>query len=801
MRRSLRMPALLCALALMLAACGESQPVGATPTPAPSASPAPGGEGLRAGVAKGLLRVPLGVPLGGYLRPPVGGEYLETLEAFAEGSISPFMDEFLDFLPAQADDGTPLLPIPDELRLLHSPYAKLSPPSRGYYDSLSVKAVALKNGGQYLVLVKADLIAMLDELVQGVADEVEARTGIALHDSLIMSGTHTHDGPGAVANHSARFFWLAADIYQPAVYEALVQSIADVVEQAVRDEAMVPARFGYAFGQESYEDPVEGTKHLNSFRRDRLPSYDLDANNALRERIGVLRIDHADGQPLALVMNYAAHGIAFDVENQYFSGDVLGGAERAVEQSFDTPVLAMLVQGTGGDVSPRADGGPVLQRIERFGALLAPQVRRIYDGISEFDTAPALRMVTQRVVLNRETLGYEGSEYPYPWGAVQCYALPLAACLPAPPPDPWDLLDNGVAENGAFVAQDTRISVARIGSAHLLIQPGEPLTEYGVRLLARAQEQGYAAKDTFVWGYSQDHVGYILAPEQDDWAMGGTEGTTTFWGWKLGARLLDVTSELLRVVDGPDLPPPHEFEIAYSDRLNLALPAVPVPGLLAGTIVAEPQDMERFTTTSFSWFGGDPIVDLPRATLLRCDATGENCEPMRRRNGEVIDSYFEMHLGYRLVDAQHLWQIDFEAPIDWPVGSYRIDVQGAAQQAYSVRSRAFTVAPYPYVHVLEPRRVGDQVEVLFAYPPNPEHYRLIDPQVRSEYGAPVRAGSVTMRIGGATATASTPRIELREDHLVAVYSATIAGDVETLEADAVDQYGNTGWWKPPVGAP
>lgn len=800
MIRGSRLPALLlCATAVVLAACGESQPVAAMP--APTASPAPNETALRAGVAKGLLRVPVGTPLGGYLRPPVGGEYLEELQGFAQAELSPFLAEFLNFLPAQADDGTPLVAIPEELRVLHSPYAKLSPPSRGYYDSLNVKAVALKNGGQYLVLVKADLIAMLDELVQGVADEVQARTGIDLHDSLIMSGTHTHDGPGAVANHSTRYFWLATDVYQPAVYAVLVDSIADVVEQAVRDEAMVPARFGYAFGQESYEDPVEGAKNLNSFRRDRLPSYDIDANDALRERIGVLRIDHADGSPLALVMNYAAHGIAFDVENQYFSGDVLGGAERAVEQSFDTPVLAMLVQGTGGDVSPRADGGPTLQRIERFGALFAPQVRRIYDGIREFDASPALRMVTQRVVLSRETLGYEGSEYPYPWGAAQCNALPLPLCLPAPPPDPWDLLDNGVAENGAFVPQDTRISVARIGGAHLLIQPGEPLTEYGVRLLARAQEQGYAAHDTFVWGYSQDHVGYILAPEEDDWAMGGTEGTTTFWGWKLGARLLDATTELLKVIDGPDLPPPDEFDIRYSNLLNVPLPVVPLPGLNAGAVVTEPVDIERFGTTQFAWWGGDPVVDLPRATLLRCADDGENCEPMRRRNGEIIDSYFEMHLGYRLINAQHRWQIDFEAPIDWPVGTYRIEVQGEAQQAYSLRSRAFGVTPLSYVYVWQPQRVGDQVEIQLAYPPNPDHYRLIDPQVRSEYPAPVRAASVTLRIGDASVTTSTPRIELRDEHLVAIYSATLAGDIGTLRADAVDQYGNTGWWAPPVGAP
>lgn len=772
---------------LWLAACGDSV--------APQETAPGGGEGsLRAGVATGLLRAPVGVPLGGYLRPPVGGEYLESLEAFAEGEIAPFFGEFLNFLPALADDGTPLLLIPEELRTVHSPYAVLSPPSRGYHDSLTVKAVALENQGRWLVLVKTDLIAMLDELVQAVADEVQRRNGLALHDSLVLTATHTHDGPGAVANHSTRYFWLATDVYQPAVFQALVQSIADVVERAVSADALVPARFGYAFGREGYRLPVDGDKQLNSFRRDRLPHYDLDANNALRERIGVMRVDHADGRPLAVVMNYAAHGIAFDVENQFYSSDVLGAAERAVEQSFETPVVAMLVQSAAGDVSPRADSRPTLQRIERFGALLAPQVHAIYDGIRDFDRAPTLGMVSQRVRLSRESLGYEGAEYPYPWGAAQCNALPVALCLPAPPPDPLDLADNGVGENGAFVPQDTRVSVARIGRARLLIQPGEPLIEYGVRLLARAADAGHAADDTFIFGYAQDHVGYILAPEPDDWAMGGTEGTTTFWGWRQGARLLDATAALLRGLDGPDLPPADEFELRYRPDPIPSLPALPLPSLRPGHVVFEPADIERFQATRFAWEGGDPLVDLPVTTLLRCDEAGENCEPARRRNGEPVDTYYEMRLQYRLVTAQHLWQVDFEAPRDWPAGTYRFAVQGRAQQVqasgYSVQSRPFVVKPSPSLMLSAPARVGDRVEVTLAYTPRPDNVRLIDAHVREDVPAPVRDGRVTFTLGATQAVSTRPRIEVRDDREVAVYSATLRGDLANLSVRGEDRDGN-----------
>src|SRR5207248_4103092 len=113
-------------------------------------------------------------------------------------------------------------------------------------------------------------------------------------------------------------------------------------------------------------------KGLNHYRRDHFAYYadnetpglafvDSDPYNPndadeLRRRIGVLRIDDvATGQPMAIVINWAMHGIAFDVENQYFSGDVLGSIERQVEQSFPepanapagyTPPIAMLVQNT-----------------------------------------------------------------------------------------------------------------------------------------------------------------------------------------------------------------------------------------------------------------------------------------------------------------------------------------------------------------------------------------------------------------------------------------------------------------------
>ena len=734
------------------------------------------GEGpasLLAGAAEGLIRVPVGTPLGGYARPPVGGDFIGD---------DP-MGEATDVVPTETDGGAPLAPLPDEVRTAHSPYATYSPPSRGYYDALTAKAVALDDGEDIAVLLKTDLIGALDEVVVAVADGVRERTGIDVSEGLVLSATHTHDGPGAVANDSVRYFWLAMDAYQPELFDRLVVDLVDVVVKALRNR--VPARFGFATGQESRPSP------LNSFRRSRSPWTPERAvmQELLRRRIGVLQIDEIDAsgdvvRPLAVVTNYAAHGIVFDVENLYFSGDALGAVEREIEDSFDEPVVAMFVQSAGGDVSPRADGAPKLQRIERFGKLLAPQVLQVMAGIDNFDTQPDIAAVSQRIALNRQVLGYADGEYPYEYGAVQCNAqeqLP-EQCLPAPPPGQNDLDDNGVAENDSFVPLDTRVTAVRIGDAALLAQPGEPLAEYALRILERSP---FGYDNTFIWGYSQDHIGYLLPDSKEDWLLGGTEGTTTFWGWKLGGRLQQVNEELMAALAGTAEPPADEVSVDYVPRSYQ--PAVATPSLRPSRMITQPEDIERFETTVFRFEGGDPIVDLPKVTLYREIGNGE-FKPVRRPGGQVVDRPYEYHLDYEIVSGTHQWTVTFEAPKDWRAGRYRIVAEGVAQNidraGYRTSSGPFTVAPSGSLQLSPVVRTGDTVEVTLAYTPRPDNYRLIDAEVPSDRPAPVREGAVTFSSADTTVTDTEPDIEIRDGLPVAVYRATLPGEVTATAADA-----------------
>lgn len=761
--------------------------------------------GLCAGAAEGLLRMPIGVPLGGYLRPPVGGEYFPAIERFGTGDPAPLFNSFLSFIPTMSEGGGVNATPPNEAR--KSPYSTYSPSTRGYNDSLVTKAVALTQGGQTIVFVKNDVIGMIDEFGVAVEQEVARRTGIVLGNGLVMSATHTHDGPGAIGNLSLKYFWIAIDAYHPDLFDLVVAQVADVVVAAL--DARVPAQFGYASGL-AVEDESQRT---NSFRRSRDPwtQARVAEQDLLRRRLAVFRVDEVDAtgaavRPLAVVVNYAAHGIVFDVENLYFSGDALSGLERSVEARFDTPVVAMLVQAAGGDVTPRTGGGPKRPRLERFGELMAPQVMALHASVSNFDRTPTLRVLDQRIILSREKLGYTGQEYPYPYGAVQCNNQAQApfvggpsagqleeVCVAATAPGAQDVADNGVAENDAFVPQDTRLAVAQVGRAVLLMQPGEPVVEQGLRLVQAATAMGYALEDVFIWGYALDHVGYILPDVKDDWLLGDTEGTTTFWGWKQGGRFQTVIADLLTALKAGAPEPADEFELAYVDDL----PRTPPPATLspqAGRVIEQPADLARFAETRFVFEGGDPVIDLPAVTLE--EEVDGSWQPMRRREGRPLKHLYEFWLDYALTSGSHGYTVRFEPAKDFPVGRYRFQVSGQARftpgnSPYTLESTAFAVREADTLLVENIIRSGDTVSATASYMPVPDNYRLIEAQYQDTVlPAPLREGLVRFALGNAVVEARSSLITRQADgRLVATFTAVLPGTALPT-ASARDAFGN-----------
>jgi hypothetical protein len=163
-----------------------------------------------------------------------------------------------------------------------------------------------------------------------------------------------------------------------------------------------------------------------------------------------------------------------------------------------------------------------------------------------------------------------------------------------------------------------------------------------------------------------------------------------------------------------------------------------------------------------------------------------------RSNGEAVQGFYEMHLEYEFASGTHQWEVEFEAPLDWPVGSYRIAVNGTAfvagEQAYSITSNQFAVSPADNLVIAVTEEASGEAVASFSYQARPNNYRVIDPQSRVDELQPVRTGQLSF-VGSSTVTADTAAIALQGRRFVALYTANVSG---ISRVDGVDAYGNTG---------
>ena len=68
-------------------------------------------------------------------------------------------------------------------------------PNQGMYDDLYVKVVMIESNGKKFGFMTFDLCSIAPKLFQELEEQIVAKYGRELHDSLIISATHTHTGP------------------------------------------------------------------------------------------------------------------------------------------------------------------------------------------------------------------------------------------------------------------------------------------------------------------------------------------------------------------------------------------------------------------------------------------------------------------------------------------------------------------------------------------------------------------------------------------------------------------------------
>jgi hypothetical protein len=172
--------------------------------------------------------------------------------------------------------------------------------STGVHDHIYHRIVALDDGASQFFLVSTESVSMSPAQYDHVAARLEKQFGIK-PVNFWWALTHTHSAPRI--SKPGIFSVFNSDVAKQydSVYAASVeQKIIEGVAEAKRN--LTPARLGVGWGFSSANInrravDMEGVAQLG-----------MNPDGAVDRRIGLIRIDKADGSPLALIANYPIHG-------------------------------------------------------------------------------------------------------------------------------------------------------------------------------------------------------------------------------------------------------------------------------------------------------------------------------------------------------------------------------------------------------------------------------------------------------------------------------------------------------------
>ncbi len=228
--------------------------------------------------------------------------------------------------------------------------------SIGVHDPLFAKAVVIDIGTEKLAIVGLDLgRSPTDAMMLRIREAIKDHSGVGL---IMISGSHTHHGPvielldepGKGKGSFDDAVAYSRDL------EAKLIAVIDAAAADVRD-----AKIGWA------ATPVA----LNRNRHSKLEPKPVD------NELAVIRFDDLAGQPIAIVVNFAAHATMQPAGDLRFSADWPGQMMTAVEKQLKSNCVFM--QAAAGDMSvqPPAD----TRGIEAFGKAMSAHVCGLFTTI------------------------------------------------------------------------------------------------------------------------------------------------------------------------------------------------------------------------------------------------------------------------------------------------------------------------------------------------------------------------------------------------------------------------------------
>ena len=272
-------------------------------------------------------------------------------------------------------------------------------------DPLYARALVIDDGQAQVVFLTMDVTAIgartisqdilsdsADDFVPRLRERIESDLGLP-GLSVNVSASHTHQVPRMLVGDDEQ-----------------IESALNAIRQAW--QSMAPVRIGIGTGKEdrlTFNRTMmlkDGTDYtVRSFHATMPPDDQVQSLRPIDPEIGVLRVDLEDGQPLAVVYNFASHLLlgAPDGSQGAITADHVGVVLSDLEENIGGGVMAFAMQGALGDAVEvsQFDTGHPFSSLE-FGRRLGRSVLNVWRQTPTGDARVRLATRTVRLPLRTD---------------------------------------------------------------------------------------------------------------------------------------------------------------------------------------------------------------------------------------------------------------------------------------------------------------------------------------------------------------------------------------------------------------
>ncbi len=384
-------------------------------------------------------------------------------------------------------------------------YFDRSGPANGKLDPLFARVLVLDDGRQSVAVITLDLGRSFGPpQIAWLRDKARRQHAVA---EVMLIASHTHSGP------------VIDDSYDDGVPEweqRALEKIADAIGEVV--SKMKTACIGVGLGQTVIghnRRVIQSDGSVKMLWRNST----AQQTGMIDPTVGVIRVDDANGTPMAILVNYACHPVIFGPDNLRYSADYPGAMAKLVEASFNQKPICFFLQGAPGDINPLMDKTPLAENADaikvEIGEQLGREVVRVAKTIKpEVSATPEVAFLSEELRFrNRWDLD----------------SMRQTMTLAFPPAMAKRYLRYIVPE---IVAPVTTLVINK--QIALVGLPGEPFV--GLQLLLKSRSP---LTTTFMTGYTNGYYGYF--PTINAAVAGGYGGNTLVTRVEVGAgeRMVD----------------------------------------------------------------------------------------------------------------------------------------------------------------------------------------------------------------------------------------------------------------------